>query len=145
MTGGFTPSSDYYFLVAWKRVVGARVLDMGALNAGEDVRVYGFCEAGGGGAVALVALNLKNESRCVAWAAFSGAGGVEQYAFTAGDDAGVESYAVRLNGALLALGPGGALPSMAGVPAAVENATVALPPQSVTLLVVPGAAPAACT
>ena len=142
MTGGFTPSPDYYFLAVWQRLVGARVLDAGVANAGQDVRVYAFCAHASGG-VALLAINLKSERRCVQWGAFEGAA-VEAFAFTAGDGAGVESYGARLNGRLLALDGSGRLPSLSGAPAEVSNATVALPPQSATLFYVPGAAPVAC-
>jgi len=143
MTGGFTPSPDYYFLAVWQRLVGARVLDAGVANARQGVRVYAFCARAPSGGVAVLAINLEGEGRCVWWAAFEGAA-VEAYAFTAGDGAGVESYGARLNGRLLALDGGGRLPSLSGAPAEVINASVALPPQSATLFYVPGAAPVAC-
>ena len=139
MLGGFTPSSDYYFLVLWARLVGARVLDAGVSNAGDSVRAYAFCAAGAPSAATLVVLNLAAQPRCVKVPAFA-AGNVTAYAFTAGDGAGVESYGVRLNGALLQLGPGGLLPPLAGAPLPAHG-SVALPAQSVTLLVVPAAAP----
>ena len=57
-----------------------------------------------------------------------------QYALSASDDAaGVEAPGVRLNGALLALGAGGAMPPLPGdpVPAALD---ITLPPLSVTFV-----------
>ena len=139
MTGGFTPSSDYYFLVLWGRVVGARVLDAGVSNAGDSVRVYAFCAAGTSSAATLVVVNLAAQPRCIKVPSFA-AGNVTAYALTAGDGAGVESYGVRLNGALLQLGPSGLLPPLAGA-ALPAHGSVALPAQSVSLLVVPAAAP----
>ena len=146
LVGGFTPSPDYYLLHVWQRVVGEGVLALAlAPPTPPSVRGYAFCARGAAApAVALVLINLANETACVGAPAFARAGAaLTRYSFTAGDAAaGVGAWTARLNGVELRLRANGALPALEG---AVEPLAggIALPGESVSLLVVPAAAGAA--
>jgi hypothetical protein len=145
--GDFRPSPDYFLLWVWQRTVGAGVLAVTLPAAAPaTLRAYAFCARGAAPALALVFINLSNASACVAVPAAARAGApLTRYAFTAGDAAGVGSWSVRLNGALLALATDGRLPSMDGVPAPSSDG-IDVPPLSVLIAVVPAADPfaAAC-
>ena len=143
MTGGFTPAPDYYLLLLWKRLVGARVLDAGVNVTAAYTRPYAFCARGSGGAsVTLVVINLSNDTSCVAVPTFA-AGNLTVYSLTSGDVAeGVQAYTVRLNaGPPLALSADGRLPPLDGARVDAGGGPVPLPPQSVTLITVPAATP----
>ena len=140
--GGFAPAPDFYLLWLWQRLVGARVLQVAppAGGGGGGVRAYAVCSRNDTAAATLVFINI-GAAQCVGAPAFvPPSGALTVFALTAGDDAGVESWGVRLNGRLLALGAGGALPDLSGahVPAA---GGVALPPASVTLALAPAGQP----
>ena len=140
----YAPAPDYWLLVLWKRLVGARVLSV-AQPAARTTRAYAFCAAGGGGSATLVLVNLAAEPACYTAPRGAAAGAaLAQYSLAPGDGAGVESARVALNGgAPLALDAAGRLPPLP--PAAVAPGDgIALPPLSVTLLVVPLADAAAC-
>ena len=145
--GDFTPSPDYYLLWVWQRTVGAGVLALALpASAPATLRAYAFCARGAAPALALVFVNVGNESACVAAPAAARAGAdLTRYAFTAGDAAGVGSWAVRLNGGVLALAADGSLPRMDGETAPAADG-IDVPPLSVLIAVVPAADPfaAAC-
>ena len=145
--GGFAPSPDYYLAWLWQRLVGARVLAAAALPPQHSAtRAYAFCARAAPGAVVLVFINLAASGACVAAPAFVPAGAnLTLYALTPGEAAaGVESYAARLNGRLLALGADGRLPDLGGA-SAPAGGGIALPATSVTLAVAPaGGAALAC-
>jgi hypothetical protein len=142
--GAFTPSPDYYFLWVWQRTVGAGVLSVSLpASVPTSVRAYAFCSrnAPSSSSVAFILINLASDAVCLGTPAFVPAGAtLTQYAFTAGDSAGVGSWQARLNGALLELGPDGTVPPMPGqeVPAA---GGFVLPPQSASIIIAPAAAP----
>jgi heparanase 1 len=135
------PSADYWLLVLWKRLIGSKVLAVSGLAPPSTTRAYAFCAAPSAAATAtLVLINLANASACVGLPAGFAQPGVPltQYSLTPGAG-GVTSAGTLLNGATLALGADGTLPSLVGksVP---QAGGVALPPVSVTLLTVPLAA-----
>jgi hypothetical protein len=142
--GAFTPSPDYYLLWLWQRLVGRAVLDVAPAGGGGGgaaaaaVRVYAFCSRNDTASVTLALINIGGAPACVGAPAFVPPGGaLTVFTLTPGDAAeGVEAWGARLNGRLLALRAGGALPDLSGerVPAA---GGVTLPPTSVTLLVAP--------
>lgn len=144
--GDFMPSPDYYLLWVWQRTVGAGVLSLALpTEAPPTLRAYAFCARGGGPgqqqpALALILINLSNAtSACVGTPAAARPGApLALYAFTAGDAAGVGSWSVRLNGALLQLRADGSLPPMEGVPSTAA-AGITVPPLSVLIAVVPTA------
>ena len=150
--GGATPSPDYYLLYLWARLVGARVLAVGAPGAPATTRAYGFCTRGAAPPAAasatLVLLNIDPLApACLQLPAWVPPGAqLTFYTLTPGAPAeGVQSWGARLNGALLELAPGGLLPSLAGRTAPAAGGAVELPPLSVSLVVVPaGAALGAC-
>ena len=147
--GGFAPAPDYYLLWLWQRLVGARVLAAALQppqHSGSATRAYAFCARAAPGAVVLVLLNLALSDACVAVPAFVPPGAsLTRYALTPGEAGeGVESYGVRLNGVLLALGADGRLPELRGASAPAAGG-IALPATSVTLVVAPaGGAALAC-
>ena len=142
LVGGFTPSPDYYLLHVWQRVVGAGVLALAlAPPTPPSVRGYAFCARGGAApAVALILINLANETACVGAPAFAPAGAaLTRFSFTAGDAAaGVGAWTARLNGVELRLRADGSLPALEGAAEPIAGG-IALPPVSVSLLVVPAA------
>jgi hypothetical protein len=144
--GDFTPSPDYYLLWVWQRTVGAGVLAVAPPAAAPaTLRTYAFCARGAAPALALVFVNVGAAGACVAVPAAARPGApLTRYAFTAGDAAGVGSWTVRLNGALLQLGADGSLPRMDGE-AAPAAGGIDVPPLSIVIAIVPAAdAFAAC-
>jgi hypothetical protein len=139
--GDFTPSPDYYLLWVWQRTVGAGVLALTMPAAAPaTLRGYAFCARGAAPALALVFVNVGAAGACVAVPAAARAGApLTRYAFTAGDAAGVGSWTVRLNGALLQLAADGSLPPIVGE-AAPAAGGIDVPPLSVVIAVVPAAA-----
>ena len=153
--GGFSPSSDYYLLYLWKRLVGARVLDVSTAAGGVEptTRAYAFCTlsswqppSGGGGAsppsVTLILINIDPlATACLAIPSFvPPSASLTYFTLTAGEAGeGVQSWGVRLNGKLLQLTANGTLPDLSGkvVPAGQEGG-IFLPPLSVSFVVVPG-------
>jgi len=129
------PTPDYWLLALWQRLVGSRVLAT-SVDAGGDARLraYSFCSAANGTAVVLLINLAPAEALCVAAPALaSGAGPRLEYVLTpAGGGGGVTAPGAALNGAVLALGPGGEMPPLGGraVPA---SAPFTLPPLSITL------------
>ena len=134
------PTPDWWLLVLWKRLVGTRVVAV-APPADRAIRAYGFCGPTNG-TMTLVLINLASEPKCV------GAPGLANklkqrthFAITPSDASGVAAVGARLNGELLALGPGGALPPLPGVSVAPAE-PISLPPVSVTLVTFPTVADA---
>jgi hypothetical protein len=129
------PRPSYWAAVLWRKLMGTTVLDAGPSPA-PGVHVYAHCLAGKPGGVALVAVNAD---RAAAHALVVPVGG-ERYALTSAQ--GLQSRTVELNGKLLGIGRGGALPSIAGVPQ--SAGPVALPAASLTFLAFPEARNPAC-
>ena len=142
--GGFSPSSDYYFLYLWKRLVGRQVLDVRVAGP-PTTRAYGFCTLNSASFVTLVLLNLDTASAtCLAVPSFVPAGApLTYYTLTPGDSDSVEAWGVKLNGVLLELSPEGLLPNLSGKQVSSVGG-INLPPLSVSLVVAPGEALGAC-
>ena len=128
------PATDYWLLLLWKRLIGARVLAVSAPPATPAVRAYAFCGARAPGTVALLLVHLGAAPACVDPPAIADPAQPRmEYALTPTDGT-VESVGVALNGgAPLALGPGGALPPLSGR-AAPAGTPITLAPLSVTIV-----------
>ncbi len=138
------PATDYWLLLLWKRLIGARVLSVSAPPANPAVRAYAFCGARAPGTVALLLVHLGAAPACVDPPAIADPAQPRvEYALTPTDGT-VESAGVALNGgAPLALGPGGALPPLSGR-AAPAATPITLAPLSVTIVEFAAAAAGAC-
>ena len=138
----FTPSPDYYFLLLWRRLVGRQVLSVAPSGRPSTLRAYAFCSLQQGSAVTLVLLNLDAAPACLAPPSFLPQGAdLTYYTFTPGtQEEGVESWGVQLNGELLQLSAEGLLPNLPGKLAA-SNGGIVVPPTSVSLVLLPSAAP----
>ncbi|MEZ6184395.1 MAG: glycoside hydrolase [Planctomycetota bacterium] len=127
------PNPDYWNAVLWKRLMGRHVLD--AQVAGSDrVRAYAHATPGRAGSVTVLLLNLADAPRTVR---LQGDLGARQATYAVAAPA-LESQALTLNGAPLALARDGsfALPDSAPAPA---DELVELPPTSYRFLVFPDA------
>lgn len=128
------PAPDYWLLVLWKRLVGARVLSIATPPADPLVRAYAFCGARAPGTVAVLLVHLGTAPACVDPPGIADPTQPRlEYALTPTEGT-VESPGAALNGgAPLALGAGGALPPLEGkaVPA---GAPIILAPLSVTIV-----------
>ena len=142
----YTPSTDYFLLLLWKRLIGRRVLSVAPPQAA-TTRAYAFCAAPGAAAApaaVLVLVNLDSQPVCYAAPPAAAPGAVlTQYILTPTGSAGVEAAVAALNGVPLALDAGGRLPQLPGqgVPA---SQGITLPPLAVALVVVPLADAQAC-
>jgi heparanase 1 len=128
------PATDFWLLVLWKRLMGARVLSVTSPAADPLVRTYAFCGARAPGTAVLLFVHLGSEPACVDPPAIADPSQPRtEYALTPTDGT-VESAGVALNGGNpLQLGPSGQLPPLPGrtVPAA---APISLAPLSVTFV-----------
>jgi len=112
------PAPDYWVLILWRRLVGARALAVPAPPPDARVRLYAFCGAATGTAT-LVVVNLSPDATCVAPPGMADdAQPRREYALApaagGGGGAGVRAALAALNGGPpLALAPGGALPALA--------------------------------
>lgn len=130
----FTPKPTYWAALLWRRLMGTTVLDSGA-PTGPGLHVYAHCQRGTDGGVALVALNTdRDRSRTLSLPAAA-----QRYTLSADP---LDSKTVRLDGQVLQLGPGDALPELAGTPAPAGELTLA--PATITFLTVPTADNPAC-
>ncbi len=92
------PRPDYWASVLWRRLMGARILDVTRTDVDDYVRVYAHCTQGPPGAVAVLVINLLEEE-----SVHLEVGGItsprkEIYALTA--DA-LDSKEIMLNGTVL--------------------------------------------
>ena len=130
------PTPDFWLLLLWRRLVGTRVL---AVHPPADARtrVYAFCGAENH-TITLILVNIDTEPVCLLAPGLADPR-YDRLQFTltaAGGDAGGDDAVApgaKLNGIELALGPGGALPSMPGLPVPATQ-DVDLPPTSITLV-----------
>jgi len=154
-----SPLPDFYTALLWAMTMGPTVLDSTAVaTAGgkappaetSAIRVYAQCSTSGPqGSVTVLAINLGSNTTVVHFGA-AGGGVVEEYVLTPSGDAaaslsgvaGLMGTNAELNGALLKLGAGGALPAV--VPAAKQAADATAPPTSVAFFVLPQAKHPAC-
>jgi hypothetical protein len=129
----FTPRSNYWAALLWRRLMGSVVLDAGPLRPG--LHVYAHCLRGQPGGVALLAINNSSGER----GSFDLPTPGERYTLSA--DA-LQSREVKLNGKPLALGPDDRLPGLSGTP--VASGPVTLAPATITFIAVPQAGNAVC-
>jgi heparanase 1 len=161
------PLPDYYTALAFttvmgQRVLGARVAGLGVAGAGggaalggaaSSVRTYAHCAApaaaaGKAGAVAVLVINLSQNSTTVSFA--DGAVVTTEYVLSPSADpksslidaTGLLGTGVELNGELLALGANGAVPAIEGK--AVGSAHATVPATSIAFLVLADAEHPAC-
>jgi hypothetical protein len=125
------PNASYWSAVLWRKLMGRRVLDAGANQAG--LHVYAHCLRGSRGGVALLALNMKDRTDTV-----SVKGKSSVYALTAPE---LQGKTVLLNGKPLAIGKDDTVPAM--LPRAASG-PVELAPYSVNFIALPQAGNAAC-
>jgi heparanase len=130
----FTPKSNYWAALLWRRLMGATVLDSG-VPVQEGLHVYAHCQRGTPGGVSLLAINNSRT------AARSLTLPVASARYTL-DAARLDDRTVRLNGQSLALGANDALPTLAG--AATAPGRIDLAPATITFLTVPDAGNPAC-
>ena len=120
------PNPDFYTTVLFRRLFGDTVLattatpsapgpaPTNATGGGDRVRAFAFCASGGGGAIAVSMVNFDPDA--AATFKFDKAlGAHREYLLAPGADPVVASAAwssreMLLNGELLKIGPGGALP-----------------------------------
>jgi len=128
------PRPNYWGAWLWRQLMGATVLDAGVpLRSG--LHVYAHCQRGVPGGVVVLVINPdRNAPHSLRLATAS-----LRYTLDAANPGDAE---VRLNGRVLALGDGDALPALAGVPAAADKVSFA--PASISFLAVPAAANQAC-
>lgn len=119
----FEPRPNYWAALLWHRLMGTTVLDAGPSHAG--LHLYAQCTPGHPGGVTLLAINNSREEAATLRLPATSA----RYTLSAPQ---LESTSVRLNGKTLALGPGNALPPLAGVSTPAGETT--LPPATITFL-----------
>jgi hypothetical protein len=128
-TDTLQPKPNFWAAVLWKQNMGATVLDP-KVPSDPMLRIYAHCAKGVEGGVAVLALNTdKTEKHSIALPAAA-----ERYTLSADN---LASTNVSLNGTTLQAEQDGGLPPIKGRH---ENAgTIALEPESITLLVFPSA------
>ena len=127
----FAPNPDYWLAVIWKLVMGDRVVQ--ATSSSPEVLTYAHCGTGGG--VTLAFINTSPSVNFQVTLEGLPSSGVppsaprfEYILSTVGAPPEVGSKVVALNGAALAVGPGGVLPPL--TPAKGQEQALQLPPQS---------------
>lgn len=129
----FGPRPNYWGALLWHRLMGTTVLDVHSSTA--DLHLYAHCHPAQHGAVSLLAINAsRRSSRSISLPL-----GAQRYTL---DAERLQSATVRLNGKTLALGVDDELPRLDAI--AVPAGIVRLAPASITFLVIPNAANAAC-
>jgi heparanase len=130
----FAPRPDYWAALLWRRLMGATVLDAGALSA-PALSVYAHCLRGRRGGVALLVINTDR--------AASGSLDLpmpaSRYTLTADH---LTETSVRMNDRELRLGAHDELPPLEGE--VVAAGRLDLVPASITFLALPNAANPAC-
>ena len=128
------PRPNYWGAWLWRQWMGTTVLDAG-VPVRSDLHVYAHCQRGVPGGVILLVINPDRKAPHALRLARPSL----RYTLEAANLGDAE---VRLNGRVLALGDGDALPALEGVPA--EAGKVAFAPASISFLAVPAAANHAC-
>ncbi|MGE2835250.1 hypothetical protein [Mycobacterium sp. SMC-4] len=130
----FTPKPNYWAALMWQRLMGPTVLDTG-VPIEQGRHVYAHCQPGTPGGVTLLAINNDRTNPRTLDLPVAG----ERFALASDP---LESRTVNLNGQPLALGPGDALPTMAGSP--VDAGALTLEPATITFVTIPTAGNPAC-
>jgi glycosyl hydrolase family 79 len=132
------PRPNYWGALLWRRLMGATVLASGVPIAA-GLHVYAHCLRGAPGGVAVLVINTARATPHT----LTLANASQRYTLEAAtSQAGLQDASVRLNGRILALGEGDALPDITGV--AVASGAVTFAPASITFLAVPKAGNGAC-
>ena len=126
------PNASYWAAVLWKRLVGARVLDVGPARPG--LHLYAHCLRGVAGGVTLVALNIEDKRTVLHTRRPANA-----YRLTAPD---LQGKSVELNGQTLSLTDKDELPPMP--PERNAGGRIELAPKSITFVALPEADNAQC-
>lgn len=130
---GSTPRPTYWVAQLWRRLMGSVVLDAGPPRDG--LNIYAHCRRGVPGGVVLLVVN----DSATATRSLRIAGASQRYTLSGGTSGPGE---IRLNGRMLRLGPGNAVPMMGGV---VERAgPIRLAPTTITFLTIPYASNKHC-
>ena len=130
----YEPRPNYWAALLWRKVMGAVVLDPGAVSA-QNLHVYAQCLRDHPGGVAVLIINAdENAARTLEVPTAS-----ERYTLTAHELQGTQ---VQLNGVELQLGAGDAIPDLKG--SATRAGQVTFAPASITFLAIPKARNASC-
>ncbi|MET4275254.1 hypothetical protein ABIB68_001207 [Bradyrhizobium sp. F1.2.2] len=130
----FRPRPNYWGALLWHRLMGTTVLGAGAAMA-PGLHVYAHCHPSMRGAVTVLAINISRSATRTIMLPLS----AKRYTLQA---AGLNGATVQLNGKTLALTDEDGLPHLAARKTAAS--AVRLAPETITFLVVPGAANPAC-
>jgi len=126
------PNASYWSAVLWRRLMGRRVLDAGALRPG--LHLYAHCQHHRPGGVTVLAINLAAQPTRI-----TVPGPARLYALTAPD---LQSRTVQLNGTALRVASDGSLPPM---PAREVGAgDLDLAPRSINFVALPEAGNPSC-
>jgi hypothetical protein len=129
----FAPRPNYWAALLWHRLMGATILDGGAL-AQSGLHVHAHCDLGKSGGVTVLVINSSGKRH-----AFTLPLAAIRYTLHAPK---LQSGTVQLNDASLSLRENDALPEIAGAPAAAG--VIAFAPRTITFLAIPTAANPAC-
>ncbi|ULN53934.1 hypothetical protein [Mycolicibacillus parakoreensis] len=129
-----TPKPTYWAALLWRQLMGTVVLDP-AVPADDGLRVYAHCHADTADAVTVVAINTDRDNAHTLTLPQP----AQRYTLAASP---LDSTTVELNGTVLQLGPGDALPALTGAP--IDAGDVVLDPATITFLAVAGADNSAC-
>lgn len=113
MTPDVVPNPDFYTAVLWKRLVGEVVLAVKGQEAPlQSVRTYAYCGSALDGTVVLTTMNLNTADTAVITTSGFTTGATRNEYLLQGLGGNYTSPNMTLNGQVLSLGPGGALPLM---------------------------------
>jgi len=128
------PRPNYWGALLWRQLMGTTVLDSGVpIEAG--LHVYAHCQRETPGGVTLLVINTDRTTPHTLRLPQAS----QRYTL---DAASLEDATVRLNGDTLALGSDDRMPHVAGIPT--PAGILMMAPATITFLVVPAAANAAC-
>ncbi|BFZ23699.1 hypothetical protein BsWGS_26738 [Bradybaena similaris] len=129
------PNPDYFVSVVFKRLIQGPVFNVSTNPPDPQLRVFAHCARKNiyqAGDLVIYYLNLQDKYVNLDLPQFQHAD-LDLYLFTPGDDAGLKSRYVRLNGKLLVM-PGNTLPPLTPKP---HRGTVTVSPTSFGFIVVP--------